>query len=63
MSVIKDLFGGGAPKASTQATEDTKAEVVKAASSRAALYGTSGGVVGSELDPTQVKKRETLFGN
>lgn len=62
MSVIKDLFGG-APKASTQATTDTKADLAKTQTSRAALYSTAGGVVGSELDPTQVKKRDTLFGN
>lgn len=57
------LFGGGSPKTSTKATTTTEAEATKAKTSRAALYETAGGVSGSELDPTQVKKRETLFGN
>lgn len=62
MGILKGFFGG-APKSSPQTIADLNAKIIKAKSSRAALYATSGGAAGSELDPTQVKKRETLFGN
>lgn len=47
----------------TTATDQTTADQKTAKTARAALYATDGGVTGQELDPSQVKKRETLFGN
>lgn len=66
--IIGDLFGavfGGqeAPKVSSAPAQQTEEEQRKAKTSRAALYETSGGVTGAELNPDQVKRRNTLLGN
>ena len=46
-----------------RAEQETAEEKRKAKKSRAALYETPGGVVGAELAPDQVGKRDTLMGN
>lgn len=64
MKFISQMFGGGdTPKVSAQAVEDTTAEQRKAKTGRSALYETSGGVTGAELNPDEVKRRNTLLGN
>ena len=68
LAVEPDLFSvmlkfGGAPKVSGQAATETEAEKRRANTGRSALYETAGGVTGSELDPEQVKRRNTLLGN
>jgi hypothetical protein len=69
MGVIKSFFGG-APKAKAkpiQAAQPvasvTDAQKDTAKKARQQLYSTEGGAVGQELNPSQVKKRETLLGN
>lgn len=47
-----------APAQATIAEEDTKAK-----RARAAQFETPGGVLGEELDSSQVSRRPTLFGN
>lgn len=74
--VFSNLLGvvglGGAAKAPQAAApaaiapkleDEVKGEQATAKKARASLYGTAGGVVGEELDPSQVKKRQTLLGN
>lgn len=61
--MISELLGGGEKKTSNQSSEDISAEQRKANKGRSALYETAGGVAGSELDPEQVKRRNTLLGN
>jgi hypothetical protein len=68
--VFKGLLGtfglGGAadaPKVSGAAKKDLAEDQDKTKASRAALYATEGGVSGQELEPDQVKKRNTIFGN
>lgn len=70
--IAKSLLGaltGQTPKISSPAPvstapiEEVADEGKKAKTARAALYATEGGVLGSELDPTQVRKRPTLLGN
>jgi len=64
MKFISQMFGGGdTPKVSTAAATETEAEKRKANTGRSALYETGGGVTGAELDPEQVKRRNTLLGN
>ena len=64
MNFIKQLFGGwDSPKVSTASATDTEAEKRRANMGRSALYETGGGVTGAELDPEQVKRRNTLLGN
>lgn len=69
VSAVKSLTKKS-PKVSSssaQATQEeqrkAQEEQRKAQTSRAALYETSGGVTGAELDPNQVKRRNTLLGN
>lgn len=58
------LGGGKEPKVDTKPAEElTDEEKEKARKARTALYGTEGGVSGSELAPGQVGTRDTLFGN
>lgn len=57
------LGGGDTPKVSSAPAQATEEEQRKAKTSRAALYETSGGVTGAELNPDQVKRRNTLLGN
>lgn len=69
MGKIFSFLGfGGAPKAQAPApiqVADTGIEDDKksAKAKRRALYKTEGGAAGQELNPDQVKKRDTLFGN
>jgi len=75
MKIAKGLLsvvglGGGAPKAAaapvqaTAAVADVKGDAESAAKkARATLYETAGGASGQELTSSQVKKRDTLFGN
>ena len=64
IDIIGDLLGGGSsPSVSTAPAEQTQDAKKSAKSARAALYETSGGVTGAELDPDQVSKRRTLLGN
>lgn len=63
-NVIGAIIGGGkSPKASSQPAQDTTEAQRKAKDSRAALFATEGGVAGQELNPGQVSRRQTLFGN
>lgn len=52
-----------APQVSNAAVKDVTDQAATAKTSRAALYATEGGVQGQELDPNQVKKRQSLLGN
>lgn len=67
--VVKGLLGivglgGSEPQVSAkQATADTDAAKKESKRQRASLFETSGGVVGEELQPDQVQKRQSLFGN
>jgi hypothetical protein len=62
--VVKAITGGGgSPKVSAAPAAATAEEQRKAKTSRAALYETGGGVTGAELNPDQVKRRNTLLGN
>lgn len=71
LSGLTSIIGmGGAPKAAAKPLDATKsvADVegdVKATAkkARASLYETAGGIVGEELDPASVKKRQGLLGN
>lgn len=54
---------GGSPKTSGASTAALKGDQASAVQARASLYGTDGGVNGDQLNPDQVKKRDTLFGN
>lgn len=70
LDAVTSLFGG-APKAKAAApitarkpiaaADDGAAQAKKVA--RATLYETTGGASGQELQPDQVKKRDTLLGN
>ena len=62
VSAVKSLTKKS-PKVSSSSAQATEEEQRKAKTSRAALYETSGGVTGAELDPNQVKRRNTLLGN
>jgi hypothetical protein len=61
---VGNLFGGGKTAVNTAPAEST-VEAAKTASkaNRSALFATSGGIMGQELTPGEVKKRDTLFGN
>lgn len=63
--VVGKLFGGSAKPAavSKKSTDATEAEKRKAKTGRSALYETQGGVQGTELNPDEVKRRQTLLGN
>lgn len=59
---MSNLFGGDDVDVSGEeasVAEDEK----KAKSIRSALYATDGGSSGVTLDPTEVKKRQTIYGN
>lgn len=61
MSIVG--LGGGAPSVSNAANKEVAADQATSKSARASIYATEGGVSGQELDPSQVKKRQTIFGN
>ncbi len=61
MSIVG--LGGAAPAVSNAAKKDVEDTQAQGKSARASLYATQGGVTGEELDPSQVKKRATIFGN
>lgn len=61
MSVVG--LGGSAPKVSNAAVKEVAADQATSKTARASLYATQGGVSGEELNPDQVKKRQTLLGN
>jgi len=63
MKFFSQMFGGGEPKVSSAAVQETEADKRKANTGRSALYETAGGVTGSELNPEEVKRRNTLLGN
>lgn len=64
LGAVGTIIGlGKSPKASAAPIQDIKDDQTKTKSGRAALYETSGGITGQELNPDQVKKRDTLFGN
>lgn len=52
-----------APVVSKAAEEEVKTDESNAKKARAALYATEGGAAGQDLNPNQVKKRDTLLGN
>ena len=52
-----------APKVDTTAVEDLGEDKKKTKKQRSALYETEGGILGSELQSGEVKKRDTLLGN
>lgn len=52
-----------APKVSDTANQTVEEDERKAKRSRVALLETEGGIVGSELNPGEVNKRQSLFGN
>lgn len=62
-------FFGAAPKAQAPApvsqapVKDVEDQKTQANKARAALYATEGGAAGEELNPDQVKRRSTIFGN
>jgi len=57
-------LGGSTPKADSKApTETIATEADAAKKARTALLETQGGIVGEELDPAQVKRRDNIFGN
>jgi len=63
-SLLGGIFGGGEkPKVSYQPVADTEEAKRKAKAGRSALYETDGGVTGLELNPDEVKRRNTLLGN
>ncbi len=63
-SILGGLLGGGSkPKVSYQPVAETEDAKRKAKAGRSALYETDGGVTGSELNPEEVKRRQTLLGN
>ena len=59
---MSSWFGGGKKAVATQPAEQ---DIIKAASTknRSALFETAGDTSGQELQPGQVKKRDTLLGN
>lgn len=61
MSIVG--LGGGAPTVSNAAPKEVAADQATSKTARASLYATTGGVNGEELNPDQVKKRQTLLGN
>jgi len=60
---IVGLGGGNKPKVSNAAATQVSEDQATAKTARAALYATPGGAVGQDLNPDQVKKRQTLLGN
>lgn len=59
-----NLFGGGKTKVDTQPATQSVADAATASkANRSALFMTQGDSQGQELQPGQVKKRDTLFGN
>jgi len=52
-----------APKVSSAAVSDVTKDQETSRAARASLYSTQGGALGEELDPNQVKKRDSLLGN
>lgn len=64
IDLVSGLVGGGkAPEVSNAAVKDVEADQATSKTARANLYATEGGVAGQELQPDQVKKRDTIFGN
>ena len=69
MKAVAGVLGGlgitekKAPVTSSAATTATEEEKKKAKTARSALLQTEGGIVGQELQPGMVSKRDTLFGN
>lgn len=61
--IVKAIFGGGAPKASQAPVQELEGASRKAKKSRAALFETSGGIAGQELNAGGVQSRNTLLGN
>lgn len=68
-SLLSIVGLGKAPKAAAPAPVAAPVQEIKddqgmtAKKARQQLYATEGGVQGQELDPAQVKKRQTLLGN
>ena len=60
---IVALGGGNNPKVSDAAAKEIGTDAATAKTARASLYETAGGVSGQDLNPDQVKKRQTLLGN
>lgn len=63
MGFVSKIFGGDAPKVRYEPIQQTEEEKRKAKTGRSALFETGGGVAGSELNPDEVKRRNTLLGN
>ena len=61
--ILGAVLGGSAGKVEQAAVVDTKEAARTAKEARSALFATEGGASGSELDPSKIKKRETLLGN
>lgn len=61
MSIVG--LGGAAPSVSPAAVKEVETDKATSKTARASLYSTKGGVSGEELNPDQVKKRPSLFGN
>lgn len=57
------FFSPSTPKVKTEAPKELEADSSKAKLARKSLFATEGGQVGEELDPTQVGRRGSLFGN
>ncbi len=60
---IFGLGGGQKPQVSGAAAKEVTADAATSKGARASLYATAGGVQGEDLNPDQVKKRQTLLGN
>lgn len=60
---IVGLGGGNKPQVSGAAAKEVEADQATSKTARASLYATAGGVAGEDLNPDQVKKRQTLLGN
>lgn len=62
--VVAGLLGKTkSPTVSQAPLQSTEAEQKKAKAARSALLQTEGGITGMELQPGEVSKRDTLFGN
>lgn len=61
--VIKAFFGGGSPKTSTVSSDKIKDDAKKAKRAKAQVLATQEGIVGEDLQETQVKTKNTTFGN
>lgn len=63
-NILGGLLGiAEAPKASTAPVVETEEVKKKARTARSALLETEGGIMGQELQPGQVSRRDTLFNN